>query len=105
NISGLPPQLPIIEQNGQGVALLDFDNDGHLDVFVTNGGTLEQWRRGEHPGCRLYRNLGGWTFADVTERAGVRGRAWSNGCAAADYDDDGDMDLYVTNWGANVLYR
>lgn len=105
NISGSKDQLPIIEQNGQGIGLLDYDGDGWLDVFVTNGGTLENWRRNNHPGCRLFRNLGGWKFMDATARAGVAGRAWSNGCAAADYDEDGDMDLYVTNWGANVLYR
>jgi len=105
NISGSKAQLPIVEQNGQGVCLLDFDNDGWMDIFVTNGGTLEAWRRGEHPGCRLYRNLDDLRFVDVTSQAGVGGQAWSNGCTAADYDDDGDMDLYVTNWGSNVLYR
>ena len=105
NISGTKDQLPIIEQNGQGVALLDFDNDGWVDLFVTNGGTRDRGRVNEHPGCRLYRNLGQWRFEDVTSQAGVAGHAWSNGCTAADYDQDGDMDLYVSNWGPNVLYR
>lgn len=105
NLSGSKEQIPIIEQNGQGVCLLDFDGDGLMDIFVTNGGTLEAWRRREHPGCRLYRNLGDLRFEDATSQARVAGRAWSNGCTATDYNDDGNMDLYVTNWGANVLYR
>jgi len=105
NVSGGDEQGPILEQNGQGIALLDFDSDGWLDIFVTNGGTLERWRAGHHPGARLFRNSSGWRFEDVTVRAGVGVAAWSNGAAAADYDDDGDMDLYVTNWGPNVLYR
>ncbi len=105
NVSGDAAQLAILEQNGQGLALLDFDQDGWIDLFVTNGGRLDEWRRNRHPGCRLYRNLGNWRFDDVTANAGVAGQAWGTGAAAADYDDDGDVDLYVMNWGPNVLYR
>jgi hypothetical protein len=106
NLSGSAEQLPILEQNGQGLAILDFDGDGRMDLFVTNGGTLEGWRVGDLPGPKLYRNLGGWRFEDVTARAGLAGHGtWGTGCAAADFDADGDTDLYVTGWGANRLYR
>ena len=105
NLSGDPEQLPILDQNGQGAAVLDYNGDGWMDVYLLSGSTLARWRRHENPGNRLYRNNGDGTFTDVTEAAGVRGNAWSVGCAAADYDGDGWVDLYVTNWGANVLYR
>ncbi len=105
NICGAPAQIPILEQNGQGVGVIDFDNDGLMDLFVPNGSTEARWRKDRNPGCQLYRNLGGWRFVDVTEKAGVKGNAWSNGISVADYDGDGDFDLYVLNWGANVLYR
>ncbi len=106
NVSGSAEQLSILEQNGQGLAIFDFDGDGLMDLFVTNGGTLQGWRTGDLPGSTLYRNLGDWRFEDVTERAGLAGHdVWGTGCAAADYDADGDTDLYVTGWGANRLYR
>ena len=53
----------------------------------------------------LYRNLGGWKFADVSKEAGVDAAAWGNGVCAGDFDDDGRLDLYVTNWGPNFLFR
>ncbi|MFQ5491379.1 MAG: CRTAC1 family protein [Phycisphaerae bacterium] len=105
NICGGPTQRPILEQNGQGVGIIDYDNDGRADIFVPNGSTESRWRQGRNPGCRLFRNVGGWRFQDVTEAAGVRGNAWSCGVAIADYDADGDFDIYVLNWGPNVLYR
>lgn len=94
----------IIEVNGSGVGLLDYDADGDLDLFFLNGSYLTP-PEGEPPTDRLYRNEGGWRFTDVTEEAGVGGAGWGFGCAAADYDNDGDTDLYVTNWGKNHLYR
>lgn len=105
NVCGSEGQWPILEQNGQGIGVIDFDNDGLVDLFVPNGSTKARWRAGENPGCRLYKNLGGWRFVDVTDQAGVRGNAWSSGVAVADYDADGDFDIYVLNWGSNVLYR
>lgn len=105
NINGDPEQLPIIDQNGQGAAFLDYDGDGWLDLYLLSGSTIGRWKQGENPGNRLYRNRGDGTFTDVTEVAGVQGNGWSIGCAAADYDGDGFVDLYVTNWGANVLYH
>ena len=105
NVSGSAEQLPVLEQNGQGIGLLDYDGDGWLDLFMPNGSTRDRWKNRKNPGNRLYRNQGGWRFEDVTERAGVRGNSWSNGVAIADYDADGDFDIYVLNWGPNTLYR
>ena len=87
-----------------GVLLLDYDGDGLLDVYLVQGGEIAA--EGEDPpGNRLYRNLGGFRFQDVTESAGVGDRGYGMGGAAADYDGDGDTDIYVTNLAANVLYR
>ena len=106
----------LIETMGGGVALLDYDNDGRLDVFFTNGAKLEDaMPRGKSPDKsdpaywnRLYRQGADGTFADVTEKAGLSGlpqNQYGMGVAAGDYDNDGFADLYVTNYGANVLYR
>ncbi len=105
NVCGSPSQLPILEQNGQGIGIIDYDGDGLVDLFVPNGSTESRWKRNQNPGCRLFRNLGNWRFEDVTADAGVRGNAWSCGVSIADYDTDGDFDIYVLNWGPNVLYR
>ncbi len=95
----------IIETTGSGVALFDFDNDGRLDVFLVNGSRLEGFPEGSAPSNRLYRNLGGGKFADVTERAGLVRSGWGQGVCAGDYDNDGAVDLFVTYWGHNVLYH
>jgi hypothetical protein len=93
----------IIEANGSGVAFLDFDGDGLVDIFLANGSRLEGAPRGATN--RLYRNLGGGAFADVTGAAGMAATGWGNGVCAGDFDNDGRTDLYVTYWGANHLYR
>ncbi len=87
-----------------GVGLLDFDGDGDLDIYLVQGGSIEQGGAAKHSN-QLYRNNGNWTFEDVTASAGVGDTAYGSGCACADYDGDGDIDIYVTNWGPNVLYR
>jgi hypothetical protein len=93
-----------VEQMGSGVALLDFDGDGWLDVYFCSGTPLPGFKR--TPGYNhLFRNLGNGKFEDVTLKAGVACRKYSIGAAAADFDNDGRVDLYVCCFGANVLYR
>ncbi len=102
--NGLTGRYEYLELMGGGVALFDYDNDGDLDVYFVNGNRLDG---SADPSLtnRLYRNDGNWRFQDVTEQAGVGDPSYGQGCAAADYDADGDLDLYVTNQGPNVLYR
>lgn len=95
------------------VALLDYDGDGWLDVYFVNGAAVrdpmpKQARADKSAPKywnRLYRNAGGGRFEDVTERAGVKGSFYGMGAAAADFDNDGDVDLYVTGLGGNELFR
>jgi hypothetical protein len=103
----------LIETMGAGVALLDYDNDGKLDIFLVNGapipdpapkGTVPR-KTGPDYWDRLYRQRGDGTFEDVTERAGLQGAGYGMGVAAGDYDNDGHEDLYVTAYGGNRLYR
>jgi hypothetical protein len=101
--SGETPSREILEVNGGGIALVDYDDDGDLDVFLANGATMDDPERG--PGSRLYANDGRGNFSDVTERVGIRLRRWAMGVAVGDYDGDGDDDLYVTCFGPNVLLR
>jgi len=104
----------LIETMGGGVAVLDYDNDGWLDVFFTNGAELKDpMPPGAEPrktaprfSNRLYRNRHDGTFEDVTDRAGVAGdHGYGMGVAVGDYDNDGFEDLYVTNFGTNILYH
>jgi hypothetical protein len=95
----------LLETTGCGVAVLDIDGDGWLDVFLVNGTTLEGFPKDKAPICHLYRNRHDGSFEDVTARAGVGHTGWGQGACAADYDNDGDDDLFVTSWGQNHLYR
>ena len=103
NVSGTD-QSYIVEGMMGGAAFFDYDRDGDVDLYVANGSSFAGFAAGEHPANQLYRNDGG-RFADVTVVAGVGDTSWSMGCAAADYDNDGHTDLYVTNFGRNTLYR
>lgn len=87
-----------------GAAFLDYDGDGLLDVFCVQGGDPIPGKVQEESD-RLFKNLGGGRFADVTEAAGVGGRGYGFGCATGDYDNDGDVDLYVANLERNLLHR
>ncbi len=103
--SGVPEKDYVLETNGSGVALFDYDNDGDLDIYMVNASYFNLKPEDPHPIDRFYRNDGNWKFTDVTHEAGLGSAAWGIGCAAADYDNDGDLDLLVTNWGSNCLYR
>ena len=94
------------EDVGSGAAFADYDNDGHIDLYVVNNpGPINAEITEASPGNVLYRNNGDGTFTDVTAEAGVGDRGYGMGCVFGDYDNDGDIDLYVTNYGPNVLYR
>ena len=103
----------LLETMGGGVAIFDYDNDGRMDLFFTNGAALkEPMAKDEMPDKsqpkywnRLYQQKIDGTFTDVTERAGLKGVGYSMGVAAADYDNDGYCDLFVTGYKANNLYR
>jgi hypothetical protein len=95
----------LLETTGCGVALLDYDGDGWLDVFLVNGTTLEGFPKGQEPTNHLYRNRRDGTFEDVTKKAGLAASGWGQGACAGDYDNDGDDDLFVSYWGRNRLYR
>jgi hypothetical protein len=104
--AGGPEKQYLIETKSGGIGLFDYDGDGRLDVYVLNAGPWEAlFGRAEFGMSRLYRNRGGMTFEDVTESAGVPNLSWGFGVVAADYDSDGDTDLYVSNFGPNRLYR
>jgi hypothetical protein len=95
----------LIETTGTGVAMIDYDGDGRLDLFFVNGSTLEGFPPGEAPTNHLYRNAGGGRFEDVTERAGLAASGWGQGACVGDYDNDGKDDLLVSYWGQNHLYH
>ena len=104
--SGTPEKTTIIETPGSGVALLDYDNDGWLDVYLVNGSTVAALKDNEPPPrAMLLRNNHNGTLTDVTDKAGVANERWGFGVAVGDYDNDGWPDLYVANFGKNRLYH
>lgn len=103
-LNSVSPQRYSIETMLGGVALFDYNNDGLLDVFLPNGAAIPSLAKtGPEYWNRLYKNNGDGTFTDVTEKAGVEGVGYSMGVAAGDYDNDGNVDLYVTGVGQNQL--
>ncbi len=102
---GGPTKDHILESGGNGIALLDYDNDGLLDIYVVTAAELGPNRERIPHRNALYRNLGGWKFEDVSKRAGVDAAAWGNGVCVGDFDNDGLLDIYVTNWGPNFLFH
>ncbi|MDQ3802604.1 MAG: CRTAC1 family protein, partial [Acidobacteriota bacterium] len=102
---GVERKRYIIETNGCGVAFFDYDGDGWVDALLPSGTRLEGFARGQSPTLRLYRNNRDGTFADVTDRAGLRREGWASAVCVGDYDNDGDEDFFLTYWGQNVLYR
>ncbi|MGA2276645.1 MAG: CRTAC1 family protein [Terracidiphilus sp.] len=106
HVMGTPQKKFIIESNGSGVCLLDYDQDGWLDIYLVNGSTYDAMSgKSAAPHAALFHNNHDGTFTDVTEKAGVSNERWGFGCAAADYDNDGWPDIYVTNFGKNRLYH
>jgi len=100
------PEKHQIETMAGGIAVIDFDNDGHPDLFLTNGAPQPGLRKtGPEWWNRLYRNRGDGTFEDVTAKAGLQGTGYSIGAAVADFDNDGWPDIFVAGVERNFLYR
>ena len=95
----------IVETVASGMATFDYDGDGLVDIYFPNGRPLRGTKADVMPRNYLYRNLGGFRFADVTGKAGVGGAGYGMGVAIGDYDHDGRPDIYVSNFGPNVLYH
>jgi hypothetical protein len=102
---GRDTNVYLLETTGTGVAMIDYDGDGLVDLFFVNGSTLEGFPSGAEPTNHLYRNKGGRRFEDVTAKAGLAASGWGQGACVGDYDNDGRDDLFVTSWGVNHLYH
>jgi hypothetical protein len=105
NVNGPSPDKHLVETMGSGGLFFDYDNDGWIDVFLVDGGSLADRAVARTARHRLYHNLQNGTFADVSDASGIRHPEYGMGACAADFDNDGYEDLYVTNFGANILYR
>ncbi len=102
---GSSGQRYICENMTAGLALFDYNGDGRLDVYLLNGAPLPGTQAEKLPTNRLFRNDGAWKFTDVTDGSGVGDTGYGLGATAGDYDNDGDQDLYISNFGPNVLYQ
>ena len=106
HVMGTPETKFILETVGSGVALLDYDNDGWLDIYLVNGSTYDALSgKTSAPHAALFHNNHDGTFTDVAQQAGVTNDRWGFGVAVGDYDNDGWPDLYITNFGKNRLYH
>jgi hypothetical protein len=104
--NGAAGQFHQIELTGGGVAVLDYNNDGCMDIFFTNGAAIPSLRKtGPEFSNRLFRNNCDMTFTDVTAEAGLAGEGYSTGVAVGDFDNDGFADIFVTGVKRNILYR
>ncbi len=103
---GIDHKRVIIETKGSGIAFFDYDQDGWLDIYLSNGSRLDaHWPAGKEPTTHLYKNNRDGTFTDVTERSGLARTGWQTGICVGDYDNDGWDDLFCTFWGHNILFR
>jgi enediyne biosynthesis protein E4 len=95
----------IIESMSGGAGLFDCDDDGRLDIVTVNGSAVDRYQKGGDLMVTLYHQEADGTFKDITKQAGLTRLGWGMGVAVADYDNDGKLDLFVTGYGGNVLYR
>ena len=103
---GVKEKRYIIETKGSGLAFFDYDHDGWLDIYLTNGVRLgETYPSGKAPTSHLYKNNRDGTFTDVTERSGLARTGWQTGVCVGDYDNDGWDDLFCCFWGHNILFH
>ncbi len=102
---GVEKKKYIIETNGCGVAFLDYDNDGWMDILVLNGTRLEGFPKGKEPTIKLYHNNRNGGFSDASPGSGLARTGWASAVTVGDYDNDGYDDLFVTYYGQNVLYH
>ncbi len=102
---GSSGQRYIVETVSAGLATFDYDGDGRIDILFLNGAPLGEAKIDPPPTCHLYRNEGNWKFADVTQKAGLAVTCYALGVAIGDYDDDGRPDIFLNNFGRNLLFR
>ncbi len=103
---GVDKKRVIIETKGSGIAFFDYDNDGWLDIYLTNGNRLDaHWASGKEPTTHLFKNNRDGTFTDVTEKSGLGRSGWQTGVCVGDYDNDGWDDIFCTFWGRNILFH
>ncbi len=106
HVMGTPQKRFILEADGSGAGLIDYDNDGWLDIYLVNGSTFEALDgKATAPHAALFHNNHDGTFTDVAAKAGVTNDRWGFGVAIGDFDNDGWPDIAVTNYGRNRLYR
>jgi hypothetical protein len=111
NVAGTREKSYLIDSTGNGVAFLDYNRDGNMDVLIVNGSSLDRLKNGGDQMVALYRNdgpspvTGQIHFTDVTAQSGLMRRGWGIGTCVADYDNDGFPDIYVTAFGTNVLWH
>jgi hypothetical protein len=103
---GVDHKRYIIEAKGSGLAFFDYDQDGWLDIYLTNGNRLgANWPAGQEPTSHLYKNNRDGTFTEVTEKSGLARTGWQTGVCVGDYDNDGWDDLFCCFWGHNILFH
>ena len=103
---GVDHKRLIIETKGSGLAFFDYDHDGWLDIYLSNGSRLDaHWAPGDAPTTHLYKNNRNGTFTDVTAKSGIGRSGWQTGVCVGDYNNDGWDDLFCTFWGHNILFH
>ncbi|HEX5481619.1 MAG TPA: CRTAC1 family protein [Terriglobia bacterium] len=103
---GVEHKKYIVEAKGSGIAFFDYDQDGWLDIYLTNGSRLDTtWPAGKAPHTHLLKNNRDGTFTDVTEKSGLGVTGWQTGVCVGDYDNDGWDDIFLTFWGHNILFH